>query len=286
MILSALGKNFSAEFSSCGHKPIQSDQAAKQILRELTSGRSSEVRQGLHQLSGHAKVEIAGTIPDQMRALVGVAAGVVKGDFAIDSHGSLLAASQFQAAKLGKEANRPVDPNEIRALYHQTIVSPRAQARRDFMAWIAGTSVAGLRESSAPAEADKLLKEILSDRQLVTDVNSRQPSPLREVLLIAAPKLCMPMLFECYDLALQFGSPRERGLGLHNVAKLPEIIRALGPNHPSRIALMSWSQRFANSVQSLADQPKVVVTDAIEPERKVGRSDVVRVLNALKAAGK
>lgn len=283
MILNSLGEAFSAEFIRCGHQEVRSVHGGKQILQGLTSGEAVEVRNGLHQLSGHAKVEIVDTIPDQMRALADVAAGVSRGDFAIDTHGNLLAASQFQTAKLGKEASRPVEPHGVLAVYHEAIGSPRAQNRADFKAWIAGTSVAALRESSAPGEAERLLREILADKQLSGEMHTQAPSQLREVLLVAAPKLCMPVLFEFYELALCHGSARERGLGLHNVAKLPEILSLLGVNHPSRGVLLGWNRRFAQALQGIVDQPHVVVSDALNPNREVATHELVRALRELQA---
>jgi hypothetical protein len=286
MILTSLGEAFSNEFRTCGHEAVNSAEGGKLILADLNSGNSNNVRKGLHQLSGHAKKEIVTTLPDQMTALKSVAGGVARGDFSIDTHGNLLAASQFQTAKLGKEADKLCGPEGILAVYHEAMSSPRAQARPDFKAWLTGTTVAGLRESSAPTEAEKLLKEILGNKALFGELEHKGPSQLREVLLVAAPKLCMPALFESYELALRYGSSRERGLALHNVSKLPEIISRLGSTHPSRMGLLARCQSYAEALSGLLAQPQVVVSDALKPEQNVTRIEIAKVLTSLQAVGR
>jgi hypothetical protein len=284
MILNSLGEEFSNEFKACGHQAVSSAQGGKDILNDLNSGDSTKVRDGLHQLSGHARKQIVDTLPDQMVALKGVAIGVARGDFQIETHGNLLAASQFQAAKLGKDAGRPCNPESVLAVYAEAISSPRSKRRPDFKAWLAGTSVAGLRESSAPAEAVRLLKAILGDKKLFSELDHKAPSQLREVLLVAAPKLCMPVLFDCYELSLRYGSARERGLALHNISILPEVISQLGPNHPSRAQLLAQSQRFAQALQIVIDEPGAVVVDVRDSKKTITTQELSRVLQTLRQA--
>lgn len=255
MILKALGERFNAEFSSCGHSRIQDVAGGQYILRQLESGVDGEVRSGLHALAGHAGVEIGETIPGQRRALVRVASEVGKGAHTTESHGRLLAASQFQTAKIGSSIGQPVSADSVLQVYGEALCSPRAKRESDFASWMVGTSLAALRESRTPSAADTLLQQVLADRELANDLNIEGPSRLRQVLILAAPKLCLPRLFPCYELALLHGNAEERGLALINVAQLPAVIRALGSLHQSRIALLQWCSRFGDALEFVLHSP-------------------------------
>jgi len=253
MILDALGGRFTTEFKGCGHSDITSLSEGRKVLAQLGSGSSGEIRAGLHSLAGHATIAIAETLPDQFRALADVADGVAQGGLTIESHGRLLAASQFQGASLGSRAHHRVSADAIRDVYDRAMVSPRASSDPEFQAWMTTTTVAALRESDSPTAAESLLKEILADPALQPDLRKEAPSSLRHGVILAAPKLCMPILFEYYDLALRFGDVKEKGLALRNVAPLPGIVSSLPARHPARGSAMSWADRFASAVTLTLD---------------------------------
>ena len=282
MILNALGEQFTNEFNGCGHKAIATVEGGKAILDQLESGEAKSVKVGLHSLAGHAKSEISGTIPRQFDALVNVATGVAQGHFGVDSHGSLLAGSQFKAAKLAKEAGVPVAVESILKVYETGAKSQRASEHQKFRSWMVGTSIAALRESQAPAAAETLLNEILADPTLQHDLNLAAPSQLRHVLVLAAPKLCMPRLFPCYEQCIQFGSAEERGLALFNVAQLPRAVKSLAASHPSRTVLTDWCSRYASALESMIDACQFPLPNPQKPETPFSKEVVRSVIVALK----
>jgi hypothetical protein len=282
MILNALGEQFTNEFKGCGHQAIATVEGGKAILDQLESGEAKSVKAGLHSLAGHAKSEISGTIPRQFDALVNVATGVAQGHFGVDSHGSLLAGSQFKAAKLAKEAGVPVAVESILKVYETGAKSQRASEHQKFRSWMVGTSIAALRESQAPQAAETLLKEILADQDLQQELNLSAPSQLRQVVVLAAPKLCMPVLFLCYERCIQFGGPEEQGLALLNVAQLPGAVKALGVTHNSRPILLDWCNRYAQALEGIIDTCQFPLPNPQKPETPFSKEVVARVISALK----
>jgi hypothetical protein len=285
MILNALGESFTSEFKVCGHAPVHSEREATTILRQLESGTSRDIRAGLHALAGHAGPAIGSTLAAQREALVNVAGGVATGTLSPEDHGRLLAGSQFQTASIGRQIQQRVHPDSILKIYHASVDSPRIKTSPEFQSWMVGTSIAALRESSSPSTAAGLLREVLKDPSLAHEIRLRRPSHLREILILAAPSLCMPELFECYELSLVYGTAEERGLALVNVRKLPEVITALGPTHPARGTLLEWSSRYRDALAlAIESQDSLFVdpsTSARSTKRFFERSELAETLRSL-----
>jgi hypothetical protein len=286
MILDALGEKYSSEFTKCGHTTITSQRDATTIVEQLRSGAPAQVRAGLHSLAGHAGPIIGPTLGDHRKDLADVALGVAAGSFSPDDHGRLLAASQYQTAHIGREIQQLVTPDSILQVYHAAVGSPRVQENSDFQSWMVGTSIAALRESSSPTSAADLLREVLKKPTLASDIHRQGSSQLRLVLILAAPTLCMPELFKCYELALIHGSAEERSLALVNVKQLPGVITALGATHPARVTLLQWCSRYQAALERVLDTSKACFVDPLRSssssKRFFERSDILNILEQLR----
>jgi hypothetical protein len=217
-----LGEEFNKQFQACGHNPVN-EEGAQAVLMQFKAGEPDQIRKALHTIAGHATQALAPTLPQHRENLRDVASALKNGSFEVADFGSLVAGGQYQTARVGQLAGQAVSDASIIEVYEKAIGSERLLSDENFRSWMVGTTLAALRISTRPQAGIELLNSIVADPALRNELMRKGPSQLRYVVIVAAPSLCMPQLFDFYGPAIHYGSAEERGAALLHVAQVPVI---------------------------------------------------------------
>jgi hypothetical protein len=282
-----LGEGFKQQFQGCGHKPLD-DHGARVVLQQFEGGGREQIKSALHTMAGHATQALVPTLSQHRENLRDVASALKNGTFEVADLGSLIAGGQYQTARVGLQAGQAVADASIIAVYQEALGSERARSDGNFRSWMVGTTLAALRMSTRPQAGVELLKSIVGDLSLRNELLSNSPSQLRYVVIVAAPSLCMPQLFDVYGPAIMYGSAEERGAALLHVAQVPAIkavLRGQGKVLPDSI--INRAQQWVEALEFALDVPGVgfLIPPNKENQTKTSatRSQVEGVVSALRA---
>jgi hypothetical protein len=239
-----LGAGFKNEFGNCAHGAPEN---LGVLLDDITSGDRQRIARGLHQTAGHVE---GGLIVDNLgihyRALTEVARGVAKGTNDWGSIPALLAGTQYRIASKLADISRPASPQQILSV-HQAAANGRSN--RSFQRWNDITTLAALRKSSSPGEADLFLAELCRLKVVQEGISMAQPSEVRRGLMLGAPALLHPLLLNCYAQAVRYGDPVEIGLALASIERLPNSLE--NQRNPKAIeAYKHWAPIYAGALEN------------------------------------
>jgi hypothetical protein len=159
---------------------------------------------------------------------------------------------------VGQQAGQAVAEALIIDVYQRALGSERVLNDGNFRSWMVGTTLAALRISTRPQAGVELLKSIVGDSSLRNELLSKRPSQLRYVVIVAAPSLCMPQLFDFYGPAIKYGSAEERGAALLHAAQVPAIKAAFqrqGKLLPDSI--IDWARQWIDALEFALEVPGV-----------------------------
>jgi hypothetical protein len=181
------------------------------------------------------------------RALTEVAREVAKGTNDGDIIRALLAGTQYRTASKLADISQPASPQQIRSV-HQAAASGRSNS--SFQRWNDTTTLAALRKSSSPREADRFLAELCRLEVVEEGISMAKPSEVRRCLMLGAPALLHPLLLNCYAQAARYGDPVEIGLALASIEKLPNSLK----NQRNRIAKDAYKHWAPIYVEALGNR--------------------------------
>lgn len=282
-----LGEGFKQQFQGCGHKPLD-DHGARVVLQQFEGGGREQIKSALHTIAGHATQALVPTLSRYRENLRDVASALKNGTFEVAEFGSLVAGVQYQTARVGQQKGQAVAEASIIDVYQRALGSERVLSDRNFRSWMVGTTLAALRISTRPQAGVELLNSIVADPSLRNELFSNRLSQLRYVVIVAAPSLCMPQLFDVYGPAIMYGSAEERGAALLHVAQVPAIKAAFekqGKVLPDGI--VDWARQWIDALKVALEVPGVefLIPPNKENQTKTPatRSQVEGVVSALRA---
>lgn len=243
-VLDELGAGFKKEFGNCGHGAPEN---LGVLLDDIMSGDKQRIARGLHQTAGHVEGRlIVNNLDSHYRALTEVAREVAKGTNDGDIIPALLAGTQYRTARKLADISQPASPEQIRSV-HQAAANGRSNP--SFQRWNDITTLAALRESSSPREADRFLAELCGLEMVKEGISMAQPSEVRRCLMLGAPALLHPLLLNCYAQAARYGDPVEIGLALASIERLPNSFKNQ-PTPKAKEAYKQWAPIYAGALEN------------------------------------
>jgi hypothetical protein len=243
-VLDELGAGFKKEFGNCAHGAPEN---LGVLLDDITSGNKERIARGLHQTAGHVEGRvIVDDLDRHYRALTEVAREVAKGTNDGDIIPALLAGTQYRTARELADISQRASPEQILRV-HQAAANGRLNP--SFQRWNDTTTLAALRESSSPREADRFLAELCGLAMIKEGISMAQPSEVRRGLMLGAPALLHPLLLNCYAQAVRYGDPVEIGLALASIERLPNSLE--NQRNPKAIeAYKHWAPIYAGALEN------------------------------------
>jgi hypothetical protein len=243
-VLDELGAGFKKEFGNCGHGAPKN---LRVLLDDITSGDEQRIARGLHQTAGHVEGPLIVDILNiHYRALTEVAREVAQGTNDWDIIAALLAGTQYRTASKLADISRPASPQQIRSVHQAAANGP---SNPSFQRWNDITTLAALRKSSNPREADLFLAELCRLKVVEEGISMAQPSEVRRGLMLGAPALLHPLLLNCYAQAARYGDPVEIGLALASIERLPNSFKNQ-PNSKAKEAYKQWAPIYVGALEN------------------------------------
>jgi hypothetical protein len=246
-VLDELGAGFKNEFGNCGHGAPKN---LRVLLDDITSGEEQRIARGLHETAGHVQGRvIVDDLDRHYRALTEVAREVARGTNDGGNIPALLAGTQYRTACELAGISQRASPEQILKV-HQ---AANGRSNPSFQRWNDITTLAALRESSSPREADRFLAGLCDQAMIKEGISMARPSEVRRGLMLGAPALLHPLLLNCYAQAASYGDPVEIGLALASIERLPNSLKS--QRHPkAKDAYKRWAPIYVGALETLENR--------------------------------